>query len=252
MHIYNATPDTFKQLYGQFGDKMTDCRSLEEAAQTFVNLLFEHFEESVVLLRLFITLPFGTLSEKLQRSARHFAEERDRNITLPSMAPVMTLMGIRGGVEIRNSRQCFGIPLLSPEMIESIPLLAELLKELEFTFDWENAGPNMIRDEQVETSSVGPMTGVLYVPDAQKAVNVKGEKILSVIDYLTAHSMDQLAEIQTIFGVGGRYINGSFMSLVMFSPEALEMHTVERCMPLANYFKTSTFSLLVNGHMFSL
>ena len=252
MNLHEVTPDTFKHLYGLFGDEMTDCRSLEEAAQTFVNLLFEQFEESIVLLRLFVTLPFGTLSEKLQGATRQFAKARQQDVTISSMTPVMTLMGIRGGVEIRNYRQCFGIPLFSVEMIESIPLLAELLKELELGFDWEQASPNMLSDEQIEKNSVGSMTSVLFVPDAQNAVNVKGQKILSVIDYLTAHSPDQLAEIQTILGVGGRYVNGSFMSFVIFSAETLDMNTAERCMPLANYFKTATFSLLVNGHMFSL
>lgn len=227
------------------------CVSLEEAAQTFTNFLFEEFEASIILIRFFATIPFGKLRPTIKTSVSKLANAEGVAAMLDADTPVLTLLGIRGGQEIRNSRQCFGIPLASTNFMKSIPMIAQLLKELGFELNWDKEKRSVIQEKDVETNSIGFLSGVFYVPDAQKAMTAKGEKLLSAMDHIAAYNIKNISDVETIFGIGGAYVSGPFIAIIVFSNEALHKQTVEQFMPLANYFKTPTVKLALDEHFFS-
>ncbi len=249
--ISDTNVETIKTLKEKIEKVLRACSSLEEAAQTFTNLLFEEFEEAIVLIRFFATIPFKKLPISLQFAVNKLADVEGMTTLINDDTPVLTLLGSRGGEEIRNFRQYFGIPLASTDFIDSIPMVSQLLKELGFDLNWEKDRGKTIQERDIETNSTGFLSGVFYIPDAQHAVNTKGEKILSVLDRVATYNLETISEVETIFGVGGAYISGPFIAIILFSQESLEKEVVERFMPLANYFKTSTLKLVLNGRIFA-
>lgn len=57
-------------------DRDLRCESLTESAQKFVGVLFEELEESAVLFRLFVTVPFAVLGERERSFATELAQAR--------------------------------------------------------------------------------------------------------------------------------------------------------------------------------
>lgn len=250
--LRDTTGETIKALKQSIETSVKACVSLEEAAQTFTNLLWEEFGESIILVRFFVTLPFSTLPDRYQRSVGQLAEGEGVTPLLGDHTPVLTLLGSRGGEEIRNVKQYFGLPLVSYGFIESIPMISDFLKELGFSLNGEKASRNNTQDTgDIETNSVSFLSGVFYVPEAQHAVNGKGERIFSAFDRIAAYNSENFSEIQTIFGIGGAYISGPFIAILICTKEALEKKMVEQFIPVANYVKTSTTKLVLGDKIFS-
>jgi hypothetical protein len=227
------------------------CESLEEAAQTFTNFLFEEFEASIILTRFFTTIPFGKLRAPTQTSVITLAKREGIASLIKDDTPVLTLLGTRGGREIQNSRQDFGIPLTSADFVASLPMISQLLKELGFGLNWDTKKEPVVQGHNIDTSSSGFLSGMFYVPDAQHAMNARGEKLLSAVDHIAAYNTECLSDVETIFGIGGAYVSGPFIAIMVFSKEALDKRTVELLTPLANYFKTPTVKMAFDEHFFS-
>lgn len=252
MHLSNITIKTVITLKTQIEQILEQCRSLEEAAQTFTNLLFEEFEESLVLMRFFATIPYNELPPAYQSVVNILVNPEQSAPVLRKDTPVLTLLGTRGGEEdLRNTRHAFGIPLASTDFVESIPIVSQLLQEIGFDLNWKKKQRNLIQELDVETDSTGFMAGMLYVPDAQHAVNGNGAKLLHMVDQLPLYSLESVSDVNTIFGIGGAYIHGPFIAAIFFSREQLEKTQVELLMPLANYFKTSTLKLVIHNKLFT-
>jgi hypothetical protein len=250
--LRETTVETINALKQSIETTVKACVSLEEAAQTFTNLLWEEFEESIILVRCFVTLPFSTLPERYQRSVAQLAEGEGVTPLLGDKTPVLTLLGSRGGEEIRNVKQYFGLPLVSYGFIESIPMIADLLRELGFSLNGEKEPRDNFQDTgDIETNSMSFLSGVFYVPDAQHAINGKGERILSAFDRIAVYNSERFSEIQTIFGIGGAYISGPFIAILICTKEALNKKTVEQFVPVTNYVKTSTTKLILDANIFA-
>lgn len=187
------------------------CSLLEEAAQTFTNLLFEEFEVSIALIRFFAIFPFKVLPLPFHKSVMELADARGISALITDDTPILTLLGTRGGENFRNTRTFVGIPLASKEFMTSLP----------------------------------------YVPDAQHARNTNGDPLLSVMDRTITYNLSHPGDIKTIFGFGGEYINGPFIARIVFSTEALDQRTAEFFMPLTNYFKITTLKLVSDGKFFT-
>ena len=249
--IHELTIQRVQELKKTIEPALRACHPLEEAAQTFTNLLFEEFEPSIVLLRFFATIPFGELPKVYQKHVNSLAKSENVETFLNDETPVLTLLGTRGGEEIRNIRQYFGIPLTSTDFVRTIPMVSQFLKDLGFDLDWDKTKRSTIRESDIETYSPSFLSGVFYVSDAQHAVNANGEKILNVVDRFQTYNLESTRDIETIFGIGGAYINGPFIAVILFSRETLEKSDVERLMPLASYFKTATLPLILKNAIFA-
>jgi hypothetical protein len=239
--VTTATIDSLEQRTGQ---ELSPLPSLEAAAQRFCDILYETFAESVVLVRVFATVPFATLPSANRSFVEALVGERARAI-LGTKTPVLSLLGTRGGVPRWNSRQLseghVGIPLASADFVDAIPMIASLVKQLGVAID---------RAEDVETAivtqSLGKAAGVFYVDDAETAVDSKGRPIIAARDFVRDHG------VKTVFGFGGAYaLTGTFVVTVVFTREYVVRAQAERFMRLANQLKASTMKAVGGKKIFA-
>jgi hypothetical protein len=119
-------------------------------------------------------------------------------------------------------------------------MMSRLLKQLGFDLSWIDS-----KDTEIVTKTMGAMSGVFYVPDAKTTVDVKGRKIIAATEFVENYS------VKTVFGVGGAYMGGTFITIIVFTRESLEKSLVEPFILVVNYFKTSTMRLVMEGKMFA-
>ena len=105
------------ELQKKIGEQVSGCDTLEHAAQQYMSILFETFSESIVLARLFATIPFGELPEKNREFVTSMAESADIVELIQDQTLVLSLLGSRGKKhewnDRRNSQGHMGIPLAS-------------------------------------------------------------------------------------------------------------------------------------------
>jgi hypothetical protein len=170
--------------------------------------------------------------------------EKGRPGLLHDETIVLSLMGTRGALPDWNSRHesrgHAGIPLVSAEFVEDIPMIARLLKELGVSVEGLAPGRSGI-----VTRTLGSLSGVFYVPDARTAVDEQGRRIIASQDFVAQHG------VVTVFGFGGAYLmEKSFAAIVVFAREPVSREAAERLAPLASVLKTATMGLVTDGKLF--
>jgi len=227
-------------------EQIQSCASLEAAAQSLVETIYREFSDSVVLARCFITIPLGTLPARIREFVSELAENKSSAAQLADDTPVLTLLGTCGARDKWNSRHSSqghsGIPLISASFVDSIPMIARLLKELEVDLNW-------LSDEEktgfTEKEMGGGWVGSFHVRDAATAVDHQGRKIITAQDFVAQNG------IQTVFGLGGIYPRGALFTLVVFTHEIIEKERLADFVPLVPLIKVSTSSLLEEGKIFA-
>ena len=243
--ISQLTRQQYLDIQESIPEQVAHCSSLEEAAQKYVSVLYDSLEESVVLARLFATLPLSELGETQQAFVRDLAQSSVGDEPLPPSTNVLTLMGSRGVMPDWNDRKKsdghVGIPLVSSEFIEQIPMMSRLLHSLGAGLDWIDSS-----DSDMVVRTVGQMTGVFYVADASSEIDQKGRKIIAAQDFVDEH------QVKTVFGIGGGYLGTSlFFTTILFLRETVDKEITQRFMLQANKFKTATLDLAISGKFFS-
>ena len=243
MLFSDATPDVIDRIEEEIERSFGGAPTLEAAAQALASLLFETFKETTVLARVFVTVPFIRLPASNQDFVRRLAGERGGGL-LKAHTPILSLAGTRGRDPRWNSRHHSrghaGIPLVSLEFVEEIPMIARLLKELAARFEW--AGD---LDTTIVTASLGNVAGVFYVEDAATELDERGRRVIAAQDFVRGHG------VRTVFGFGGAYpVARTFVAVVVFTDEVIERRQAERFMRLANSFKAATLRPALEGRMF--
>lgn len=243
--ISALTISDMKELLDGIGEKLTDCSSLEAAAQTYVSILYDNLADSIVLARFFATIPFRDLPGANKSFVQNLARSAGISDKLKDTSLVLTLLGTRGVKSDwnhrGNSKDHVGIPLVSANFIEAIPMMSRLLKEL-------GAGLAWIEDDDTDLvlRTVGNLSGVFYVRDAKTEVDNKGRKIIAAQEFVDEE------KIKTVFGIGGSYLGSPmFFATIVFARETLEKDTVDRFMLHANKFKTVTMKMLNEAMIFA-
>ena len=96
----------------------------EELAQAFIEVIYEYFQESLVLLRLFSSVPYGALPAQDRQLVDKKAKDSGSAHLYNEGTPVLTLLGTRGEKADWNERhksqgfRC--IPLVSSEYVASL------------------------------------------------------------------------------------------------------------------------------------
>lgn len=231
-----------------FGDRLqlelSTSAHLQEAAQECARLLYEEFRESIVLARVFATLPFRDLSAPVKTFVTGLAAAKQLLPLLRDDTQVLSLLGTYGAEpawgDRLQSRGHLGIPLLSASFVESIPMVARMMSDMGIGADWfDKLEPDIL------VRSLGRAAGVFYVRDAKTWLDRQNRKIVSAQDFVEAH------DVKTVFGLGGSYLNGSFVTVIVFTRETLEQSQVETFMSLVNIFKGATISLVMGGAIFA-
>ena len=234
---------TFRDLVREALQK---CDSLEEAAQGIVETLYNEFQDSIVLTRCFITMPYHALPATQQQFVDTLAEARGITTEIQDETPALALLGTRGVQpnwnDRRQSNDHVAIPLASATFVDSIPMIARLLKELEVKLEWlsnvESAGFS-------EKELGGGWIGVFYVREATTARDQEGRLIIPAEDFVAEN------QIKTVFGLGGIYPSGNLFTLIFFTRDILEKSQLADFTPLVPLISANTLHLLRTGRIFA-
>jgi hypothetical protein len=241
--LNDYSPGEIRDFRERMQAALLDAENLQAAAQGCARLLYEEFDESIVLARLFVTLPFKDLPARDQAFVTALARAKEIRPLLNDKTPVLSLLGTFGVQAAWNDRYQsqthLGIPLVTAGFIESIPMVARLMTDMGIGADWFDK-----LEPEILVKNLGRAAGVFYVRDAKTWLDGRNRKIVSAQDFVTAH------DIKTVFGLGGSYLNGSFITMIMFTRETIEQSQAEAFMLLVNTFKTATLSLVMDGAIF--
>ncbi|HEX9921206.1 MAG TPA: hypothetical protein VGD99_00960 [Anaerolineae bacterium] len=226
---------------------LKDCRSLEEAAQKCIDTIYEEFKESLVLLRMFVSVSYSELPRFNQKFVTNLAEEKGIVLELKNETPILCLIGTRGEEpewnEWRKSKGHIGIPLVSTEFIETIPMVSRLLSDLGLNLNWIN-NPDSGLDMDVSGNNIA---GIFFVEDAKESTDSKKRKIIPMQDFVKTHN------VCTVFGIGGRYMLGrkNIVTVIFFTKEKFSKATTHQFVSLINLFKISTMKFVSQNRIFS-
>lgn len=138
--LSHCTPAEIRSLIDRIQSGLKDYACLQEAAQEWARLLYEEFQESIVLARVFMTLPFHDLTLRGKAFVRELAGTKDVRHLLNDKTQVLSLLGTYG---VRpkwrdrfQSQGHLGIPLLSASFVEAIPMVSRLMSDMGINTDW--------------------------------------------------------------------------------------------------------------------
>ncbi len=206
--------------------------------------MFAMFEESLVLARAFLTIPYRLLPPRQQAAALTLATSVHLESLLGPSTPVLCLLASGGEIpawnDPKSSRGHVAIPLLSDDFVASIPMISRLLKELGLPLSW-------VQDTGAATDRqmFGAEVGVFLVADAASALDDRGRQIIPAQDFVAAHS------VRSVFAVGGMVFGGTALILVFFSRDTLDLRTARAFMPLVNQIKGLCIARCSVSHVFS-
>ena len=240
MKINQATSQMVSELLAQIEPRIQGAETLEDAAQELVATLQQKFDESVVIARAFVTVPYGSLPPENKEFVQKLAGSAD----LKPATPVLSLIGTYGQEsdwrDRRKSKGHVGIPMISSSFVEAIPMISRLLKELGVPMTWVDS-----HDTEIIVKTMDPSGGLFFVDDAAEATDHQGRKIIAAQDFVSAYS------VKSVFGTGGVYPGGQIVVIVVFCRDAFTKAAAERFLELNSWFRNETGSIVQDTKIFS-
>ncbi len=217
---------------------LEDSATLEEAAQTCTDAIYAHFGESIALARVFVTVPMKELPMENSKWVEALAERAGVSAGLDDETPVLSLLASSGDRPEWNDRKAsqghVGIPLVSSKFIAEIPMIAQLLNQLGLPLDWVDS-----RDSNIVKKKLGNAAGMFFVDRASEATDLRDRKIIAAQDFVAEH------DIKSVVGVGGAYLlKNAIFVLIIFCHDEIARHDAGYFVPLVNFFKSRTGSLV--------
>lgn len=211
------------QLTGALRKLGSDAPSMEQAAQKIVDYLYDELsdpasgEKLCGLVRLFKTHRFGDLEEGLQSWAKNLAGQNEAS---PD-TKCLTLMATRGEQPDWNSRHSSGghkaIPLLSEQMVGTIPMISQLLQQLGLEVKMVlNPDPEFILKAGEHSFNV------FYVADALGSPYIPAQD-----DFVKPFG------IRSVIGYGGILPTGDLFVVIIFMKRVISRRNAELFQPLA-------------------
>ncbi len=237
--------EDLKTLQDSISDQVHKTGTLEEAAQTYTNMLQKQLHESVVLARFFATVLYGFLPPDIKDKVLIMATEAGIASEITDKSLILTLLGTTGKKERWCSRKessgHTGIPLVSSTFIKQIPMMSRLLHELGAGLEWIDDGDT---DMVIRTS--GKSSGIFYVKQAGDETDSQGRKIISAQDFV------QEEHIETVIGIGGGYLGtNTFFTTILFLNEEIDKELASKFMLQTNLFKTATMGIVYANKLFN-
>jgi hypothetical protein len=217
----------------------------EGVAQRLTEILYKRFEESLVLTRLFATIPMGRLPTPNRDFVNRLASSAGISELVNDGTMVLSLLGTAGKLPDWNdrcqSRGHVGIPLASGAFIHSIPIISRLLNEIGLQLDWMDDWASLF----VSKGFLSQSTGMFYVEDAGTAEDQDGRRIISGQDFVSLHG------VKTVFGFGsGFHGNPTLVVLITFTKESLDQSTTRSLIKVMEGFKRAAKEHVLAGKFF--
>jgi len=191
------------------------AKSMESAANEVVNYFFENFidkqtgKKSCVLVRMFKTHNVNELPPDLQDFAKNMLHKK----TKLKSYKCLTLLGSAGIEESwrdrRNSVGHQAIPLPSKEVLNQIPMMRNLIKQMGLDVETViNPDPDLLADLSQKTYNV------FYVPDAVNSPYIPAQD-----DFVKKYG------VKSVLGFGSILPSGNVFTLIIFSKESVDQQT---------------------------
>jgi hypothetical protein len=245
MSLCALGPDELRALFDDLKGRARGNSCLADAAQRLAEGLYERAPEAIVLARVFAIVPFSELPPLRRDFVQHLMEARQIAASRISGATsVLCLLGTRGEEADWNrpesSRGHLAIPLLGPEFVASIPMVARLLKELGVAVQGVEEGATLLASR-----TLGSLNSIFYVEDAGHARDDLGRNIIADQGFVRTYG------VRSVFASGGAFmLEKSFAVVLVFTREQVPREVAERFAPLASILKTGTMSLVESGRYF--
>jgi hypothetical protein len=199
---------------------------------------------SAVLFRAFATVPFDRLPEREKEFALGLGRTRGISSEVGPSTPVVTLLATRGkrrewNHRLRSERH-LAIPLGSASFIKTIPMVSRLMGDLGASVEWVRK-----QEQNLAVSSMGRMARVLYVEDALSSRTKDDFEVIPDRSFVAENG------VRTVVGLGGAYLNGTIVAVVLFTNELVPREKVEKLMPVVHGFKIATMKQVMQGKLFS-
>lgn len=218
----------------------------QELAQEFIDIIYEYFQESLVLLRLFLTVPYSALPILDKHLVDRKAKDSGHAHRCNDGTPVLTLLGTRGQKSDWNERvrsqgfRC--IPLVSSEYVSSLSMLSMQFRKMNLDlglFDrWDTA--------IVARGRADEYYGILYVNHAGTDKDEQGRMIVPRQEFVTDNN------VKTVLGVGSGYSNHpAIVTLFAFTNETLSESMMKPFASLIETYTSISKEHVRKGHIFS-
>jgi hypothetical protein len=234
--------EKLKVLENEMAIALRPAATVGDAAQIFCSRLYESWNENLVLVRLYLTMPYG----ELPSFQTEFVDNLVTSAGAPPPAdtkPVLCLLGTRGNQAAWNDRRTSqghaAIPLLSASFVSGIPMILRMLQQLKAGVDWLDSEDL----KQVEATATR-LSGLFYVADAAKETDHKGRHVIPAQDFVSRH------HVKTVFGIGGGYPTGNIAIVILFTNVALTQNDCKPFKGLINVFKSATMTGVMDHRVF--
>lgn len=243
--LSEATPSDFA-LLSDSTKKLSGFESFEEIAQAFVDNLFERFQDSLVLLRLFASLPYSALPPLDQQLVDNKAKDSGTRHLYKDTTPVLTLLGTRGRSPEWNQRaksqgfRC--IPLVSSSYVASLSMLSMQFKAMNFDLALLDAWDTTV----AANAHADEFTGMLYVNHAAMDKDEQGRMVVPRQEFVLENN------VKTALGFGTGYSDHpTILTLFAFTTEILNKTAMEPFSSLLQDYQAVSGVYLKSGRIFA-
>ncbi len=232
-----------KNLFDDIEATAQKSATLQSVAQACAQNIYARYRDSLVLCRIYVTTAYADTPQNVQQFARGITDAQGVTDKLQPGSIVLTLLGTAGLEPDWNdrlrSRGHLGIPLVSASFVENLPMVASLMKDMGLGLEWLDR-----QDSSIVVKEVGRLARVFFVPDAATTVDSQGRNVVPATDFVQANG------VKTVFGLGGAYLDGTFLAMIFFTRETLEKHHAEAFLPAINKLKLGTMNVVLDHKIF--
>jgi len=216
---------------------------LEEFAHGITNIIHNELKEYNVLSRIFVNIPYKSLPKANKQAVDNLTDSLNVSSKIKRNTQILSLVGTSGTQaqwnDRKNSQGHVGIPLISTEFIEGIPMMSRLLDDLGIDIEGMSemkAGitSNVISEEQ----------GLFYVDDAVSKNDNKGRKIVAAQDFVKQYN------IKTVFGLGGNITGNSYFTFIIFNNQSLPEEDTKLSLLLSSVIAEAFEPFVRKGRIF--
>jgi len=218
----------------------------EDSAQAFIDIIYEYFQASLVLLRLFLSVPYAALPTQEKQLVDKKSNDSGTAHLYNDGTPVLTLLGTRGQKSEWNERhksqgfRC--IPLVSSAYVSSLSMLSMQFKKMGFDLRLLDAWDKTI----VAIGHADEYSGMLYVHHAGIDKDEQGRMIVPHQAFVAENN------IKSVVGFGGGYPNHpTIATLFAFTNEILSESMIKPFASLLEAYISISKGLVGSGRILS-
>lgn len=241
--ISSSDANQISNLTDSIRSQASTASNLEAAAQTLVESTYRAFEDSSVLVRLYVTVPFSELPDFNANFVRNLAQSTGVSQELKDDTQVLSLLGTFGKEEKWRDRMQsqghVGIPLVSAKFVGEIPMISRLLQQIGVGLDWVDP-----QDIKIVAKDPEKLSGMFYLKDAAVETDSKGRKVIPMQDFVSQYG------VKTVFGFARGYDTGAMAVLVVFAGEEIDKNKANSFETLATAFQAATASQVTESRIF--